>query len=582
MGATRTAGMGLRNRMDKIRRVTVAEAVSEIARDELLLPGIQRNFVWSTKQICELFDSLMRGYPIGGLLVWRTRPADNPQLPFRRLVLAYHGPTTTAQRAYPRKGELVSGVLDGQQRLTALNVGIRGSHAGSTKAPPRRLYIDLDVEEVDPGAERPAYCFEFRANDRDGDAWFPVGDAIGVKPMPTALNAALDRAGVPRSLQRRQVLKRLVTALNSTRNITLHLETGDLDRVLNVFARTNMGGTKLTYVELLVSAASARWRHLDAAEAISDLRRDMNETAGEGFRFTADRIVKAGLVLLDVKEPKFHAQSFMQGNKAQELEAIWPKFSRSMVTAADVLAGFGLSGASLPAENVLIPIAYYVFRRGLPRSYATADKYERDRRRVRAFVARTLLQRRYWTGAVDPVLTASRSALKANGGGSFPLDELEVALRPYKPIDVTAALLDELCELPYSDRRTATLLRLLFPHMVLHRPGPPLDKDHVFPVSKFLVAAHFRGTSLDRYSAPLSAGVANRLPNLQLLCQADNRGGKAAKWPKQWLDELGPAGRKRYASQGVKHLPDDLTGFEAFYQRRRAQLRSDIQSLLSP
>jgi hypothetical protein len=36
------------------------------------LPNIQRPFVWSEDQICRLFDSLLRQYPISTLLIWKT------------------------------------------------------------------------------------------------------------------------------------------------------------------------------------------------------------------------------------------------------------------------------------------------------------------------------------------------------------------------------------------------------------------------------------------------------------------------------------------------------------------------------
>ena len=75
--------------------MTVMEAVDHVAADHLLLPGIQRNFVWRPRQIAALFDSLLRGYPIGTLLLWKTKPMDHPQLRFRRLVTDYHGPSTT-------------------------------------------------------------------------------------------------------------------------------------------------------------------------------------------------------------------------------------------------------------------------------------------------------------------------------------------------------------------------------------------------------------------------------------------------------------------------------------------------------
>ena len=49
---------------------TIHETLEKIEGRKLVLPAIQREFVWSSEQICALFDSLMRGYPIGEMLYW--------------------------------------------------------------------------------------------------------------------------------------------------------------------------------------------------------------------------------------------------------------------------------------------------------------------------------------------------------------------------------------------------------------------------------------------------------------------------------------------------------------------------------
>jgi hypothetical protein len=46
--------------------------LNQIANDEIVLPAIQRDFVWSEGQTQTLLDSVMRGYPIGIALLWET------------------------------------------------------------------------------------------------------------------------------------------------------------------------------------------------------------------------------------------------------------------------------------------------------------------------------------------------------------------------------------------------------------------------------------------------------------------------------------------------------------------------------
>ena len=56
--------------------ITIKEAIDAINQRDFLLPAIQRKFVWSSHQICVLFDSIMRGYPINSFMVWEVK--DGP------------------------------------------------------------------------------------------------------------------------------------------------------------------------------------------------------------------------------------------------------------------------------------------------------------------------------------------------------------------------------------------------------------------------------------------------------------------------------------------------------------------------
>jgi uncharacterized protein with ParB-like and HNH nuclease domain len=47
--------------------------LEDIDADRLLLPHIQRPFVWEREQMERLFESLMRNYPIQTFLLWRTK-----------------------------------------------------------------------------------------------------------------------------------------------------------------------------------------------------------------------------------------------------------------------------------------------------------------------------------------------------------------------------------------------------------------------------------------------------------------------------------------------------------------------------
>jgi hypothetical protein len=135
---------------------TVADALGRIGNKTYVLPAIQREFVWKPEQIERLFDSLMQGYPIGTFLFWKVEAGTSSKFKFYDFVLNYH----QRDAAHcPELGKIhhqsVTAVLDGQQRLTALNIGLRGSMAikqpnkwwtNSDAFPIRTLRLDLARE----------------------------------------------------------------------------------------------------------------------------------------------------------------------------------------------------------------------------------------------------------------------------------------------------------------------------------------------------------------------------------------------------------------------------------------------------
>jgi len=60
--------------------ITIARAIENIQSNQYILPAIQREFVWSDEQIERLFDSLMRGYPIGSFLFWKIKPQNDTDI----------------------------------------------------------------------------------------------------------------------------------------------------------------------------------------------------------------------------------------------------------------------------------------------------------------------------------------------------------------------------------------------------------------------------------------------------------------------------------------------------------------------
>ena len=199
----------------------------------------------------------MRGYPIGSFLFWIVRPESIEQYKFYGFMLDYHQKDNAhcASHGAVIQDEITA-VLDGQQRLTALNIGLRGSYAyklprlrwhNPRAFPTRHLYLNIlaEAEENEAGMR---YDFRFL---RDEDAghrdeihyWYQVGEILNARDTVDLHDFLFDKKLASRRGPLR-VLAGLHKVVHTEPVIAYYQEESqDLDKVLDIFIRTNSGGT---------------------------------------------------------------------------------------------------------------------------------------------------------------------------------------------------------------------------------------------------------------------------------------------------------------------------------------------------
>jgi hypothetical protein len=458
--------------------ITIEKALERIQSQEYVLPAIQREFAWSTDQVIRLFDSLMRGYPIGSFLFWQVKPRD-PLEPdeardfvFYGFIRDYHEfKSPHCPRLDIARDRPVTAILDGQQRLTALNIGLRGSHAEKLARrwrnnldayPVKRLYLKLDgpAAENELGME---YDFRFLSDDaarEDGSVWFRVAEILTYDHATTVFEY-IQRVGLAESMFAFKALNRLHAVVRQDGIVSyFEEEAQDLDKVLNIFIRVNSGGTVLSYSDLLLSIATAQWAELDARDAIHGLVDEINAPP-QSFAFSKDLVLKAGLVLTDVTDIRFKVTNFNRTNMST-LEKEWGHVSFSVRLAARLLSEFGFSDENLPADSPLVPVAYYLHRRQADDGYLTSVRDGEDRETIRRWVIRSLVKAGVWGSGLDTLLAALRRAIKEATNPGFPVTALEKEMAVLgKSLAFGSEEIDDLVETPYGNRRVFPLLGLL-------------------------------------------------------------------------------------------------------------------------
>lgn len=579
--------------MGYLPEITIAEAVRRIQKMDLILPAIQREYVWKPGQVMGLFDSLMRGYPVGGFLSWKVEPETASQFQFYGFMKDYsafnnrHNPD-----ADPVAGREVTAVLDGQQRLTSFNIGLRGTYsyklprAWSNLAasyPARRLYLNVlgEAEENEAGLR---YDFRFlteaqvaAASEDPEHHWFAVQRVFQAEKM-NQLWAAAAQDDLANHTKAVEILSQLWESIHTTTTVKFFEETEqDIDRVLDIFIRVNSAGTVLSYSDLLLSIATAQWQERDARAAIHGLVDELNST-GSGFNFTQDIVLKSGLVLAGVSDVGFKVKNF----KAETMIALdhqWDSIADSLRVAVGLLSDFGLSAANLTANSVVIPVAYYVHHRRLGPKYREAVAHRMDRETLRRWVLRSLIVPGVWGAGLDTLLRDLRQTVTVHGSDMFPAAEIERRMAQRgKSLALSAEQVEEILNLAYGQPRTFAVLAVLFPHVNTRNIH---HVDHVYPQA-LLSRKVLRASGLDKDDADRLQGQRDLLPNLQLLEMSVNI-SKSATVPATWAASSYPTPDQHTAyleRNEIPWLPESPDEFDQFFSDRHKALALRIMRLL--
>ncbi len=264
--------------------ITVKEAVNYIHSKKYLLPAIQRELVWETEDIELLFDSLMRDYPVGSFLFWYVDKTRIKDFQFYEFIRDYHEKKSSHNpKANLSGSEDITAILDGQQRLTSLYIGLKGSYSykearkqwkNDLAFPKRHLYLNLLQKSSEEEIEM-EYDFLFltdkEAKDEQGENhfWFRVSDILNFSENYEIINYLIENGLMSLEKEKAQFANRtlfkLYSIIHEEKVINYFLEKGtELDKVLNIFVRVNSGGERLSHSDLLLSIALLKLSTLKA------------------------------------------------------------------------------------------------------------------------------------------------------------------------------------------------------------------------------------------------------------------------------------------------------------------------------
>ena len=531
----------------------ISEIVAKL-NNVYFLPSIQREFVWlknrKDQRIEKLFDSILQKYPIGNIMTWQVDRSLGDRLPFSTYKFIENYSDESVNEETDMNG--VSDpqlILDGQQRLTALLIGLKGRYIYTryNRQCETRLYINLfaDLESADDnvyGLKYELCLHEFKDDiyyDQDkSKLWFRVGlvlsfNNVDAEDFKERYGDSIKQHANNDDEKKlaRKILGHLhhcictygeaidVVVVANEPNLN---QVQKLDRVLNIFVRANDGGVKLEKSDLLLSFMES---HQDlfqpnrARKEILSFVESLNEESviKPNYRFTKDDILKASLMITGI-DLKYKVSNFTSDN-LEKISNEWTDIKESLELTVKLLAKYGFSAKNITSKNALLPIAYYIHRNP---SIGFIERNTSDLVNTREMLVRWLIKAMLtglFGGSSDSTLEKSRALINKDNqlinNDALNADDLNdlIARSSYKSIN--------------SD----LILKLVSP---LDYWGD-YQQDHIHPKSKFNEAT-FNAIGLTDEEKKLFLNKSNSIGNICLLKPADNN-SKRAEDLAVWLNE---------------------------------------------
>lgn len=573
--------------------ITIYNALEYVRRGDYLLPAFQREYVWKENQIENLFDSLMRGYPISSMLFWKVSGAAKGSWNFYRFLNSF----IERHKIHNDVVDTASSndffaILDGQQRLTSLYIGLYGTYASHEykksweyspmSFPEKRLYLRLKKnEEAEENSK--TYVFEFKKTWTDDlildlpDAkWFRVGKIVDLHVNSDySLDDFIDEHDF--SKDEKNILRSLEKVIFTNLTINYYEEDGaNPDKAVNIFTRINSGGTPLTFPMILFSLMVANWTK-DARTEISNL---IDVVGQKGFSISTDYVIKSFL-FLHHKSIKSQINSFNK-DFCSKIEANWESIRDSIYSLFDLLKSFGLDIRTLTSTNATMPILYYIYHKGVFKDFKDKVEYKEDREIIKKWLYKVLLRRAYGKSS-DTALSKTRTTFtrefEKNGNyiyiedmsSLFPAEEIMKKLGVGVIDDESIA---QILSIQKDNQYCFPVLALLYP--VLDYKNNNFHKDHMHPKAKYDMLS-------DSLKEKYPFEVYNSILNLQMLDANENE-SKNQDDLDVWVTKstsTNPDSRKQFMESHI--IPDvdlKLSNFEEFIENRRKILTEKLKQLL--
>jgi len=325
----------------------ITELINDIKRGLIKIPQFQRDFIWSKEKAANLMDSIIKGYPIGTIILWKTKET----LRSVRNLGGVNLPETPS-------GDFMQYVLDGQQRLTSIFASLSGAKV-------KREYKIEDFSDI---------YINLEAADNDE---IVIASRDGIEEKSIIKLTALLFGGLkylatfsPEYLQKLEIYKRNIETYPIP---SILIREVPIDVATEIFTRINEGGKPLSVFEIMVAKTFDVELDFDLAESYDDLINKLDRVDYETI--SEATILRAVSVILTKECSK---KVILNLNKSNFID-IWPEAVDAIESAVDYFRNyFKIPVARLLPYNDLIVLFAYFFYHHNDRPLDDKERFMKD------------------------------------------------------------------------------------------------------------------------------------------------------------------------------------------------------------
>ena len=303
--------------------------IMDIEKGNIQIPKFQRDFVWEKKKSADLMDSILKGYPIGTFVLWKTRERLNN---IKRL----------GNQELPEipDDNFIQYVLDGQQRLASLFVILNGLtvEKDGKLEDYKKIYIDLEVHH-------------------DSENVVSIDEPENIKiTVYDLLNKGIADLAKEYSNEHLEKIQTYQNALRSYDFSTILINEYPMEKAVEVFNRINTTGKSLTLFEIMV-AKTYDDHSFDLGDKYDSLRDDLTDVA---YLIPPAQLLQCISINL-TKECK---RKVILDLPREDIVRVWDETVASIKKAVDHFRrAYKIpSSRLLPYPALIVPFSYFFFK----------------------------------------------------------------------------------------------------------------------------------------------------------------------------------------------------------------------------